>query len=242
VPDGYTFCVVAIENMIITPHLEPEIWARYKSLVPVAQLVRAQGVVMASPASGIIDLEGLVKVAREQPGKLNYATFGWGSAPHLFFEWLKSKNGIDLVNIPYKGTSEIMTELMTGRSDVAYMAVGFAKPYIDSGKARPLAVLGATRSLLLPNVPTLGELGLDFPYEGPWFGLMAPPGTDPAVIFKISATIKDVLSETEFRQSFLALQGYEPIANNPSEFASAIAADKKAGETLSKLIPPKPAN
>jgi tripartite-type tricarboxylate transporter receptor subunit TctC len=87
---------------------------------------------MASQVLGVSDLAGLAKKAKERPGKLNYATF----APHLFFEWISVKYDVDLFHIPYKSANEVMTELVAGWSDAAYMAAGFAKPYIESGKAK----------------------------------------------------------------------------------------------------------
>jgi tripartite-type tricarboxylate transporter receptor subunit TctC len=241
-PDGYTFCAATIEHMIMTPHLEPELWARYKSIIPVTQLVRSRGVIFAHPGTGFADIDGLVRKARAEPGKLNYGTFGWGSAPHLFLEWFNKKYGVEIANIPYKSSNEIMTELIAGRLDMSYTAIGFAKPHIDPGAARALVVSGKDRSPLLPNVPSLGELGLDFPYQGAWFALMAPEATDAAVVDKVAATIKEILNDPDYRTAFLIPQGYEAVGSTPAEFAANLRTDTLAGEALAKLVPAKPAN
>ena len=241
-PDGYTFCAATIEHMIMTPHLEPELFERYKTIIPVTQLVRGRGVIFTNPKTGITDIDSLIKKAKAEPGKLNYATFGWGSAPHLFLEWLNAKFGLDIANIPYKSSAEIMTEVIAGRVDVSYTAAGFVKPHIEAGAVRPLVVSGKERSPLLPNVPSLGELGLDFPYQGAWFGMMAPAGTDAAMIAKIAGAIRDILNDPEYRTNFLVPQGYEAIGNSPADFAAELRADVAAGAELAKLVPAKPAN
>ncbi len=135
-----------------------------------------------------------------------------------------------------------MTELIAGRIDVSYTAIGFAKPHINSGAAKALAVSGQERSPLLPNVPSLGELGLEFPYQGAWFAMMAPPGTDAVVLGRIAAAVKDVLNDPEYRTNFLIPQGYEAVGNTPAEFAANLRVDTLAGATLSKLVPAKAPN
>lgn len=241
-PDGYTFCGATIEHLMMTPHLEPELYARYKSIIPVTQIVRSKGVIFANAKAGFSDMAGLIKAASDRPGQMNYGTFGWGSAPHLFLEWFNKKYGFGIENIPFKSSNEIMIELIAGRLDISYTAVGFVKPHIDSGSVKPLVVSGKERSPLLPTVPSLGEVGLDFPYQGAWFGLMAPENTDPAAIEKIAATIKDILADPEYRQSFLLPQGYDALGTTPAEFAANLKADVANGAELAKLVPPKPAN
>ena len=239
-PDGYTLCSVTIEQMLTLPHLEPAQFERYKNLAPVTQLVGSKGVLFVNPALGIKDVDGLVRLAKERPGKLNYASFGWGSAPHLVFEWLNAENGIDIYHLPHKSAGDMMTEMLGGRMDASYVAVGFAKPYVDAGKIKPLAVLGRTRSALLPDVPSFAELGLDFPYEGAWFALMGPPGIDKAVLDKIVTSVRGILADSDFKQKFLDPQGYVSIGNTPDEFGAILKNEIDRFDRIVKIAQAKP--
>lgn len=239
-PDGYTLCSVTIEQMSTRAHLDPDQFERYKELAPITQLVGSKGVILANPELGIRDIDGLVRMAKERSGKLNYASFGWGSSPHLVFEWLNTENGIDLYHVPQKSAGHMITEILGGRMDASYVTVGFAKPYVDAGKIQPLAVLGRTRSALLPDVPSFAELGLDFPYEGGWFALMGPPGIDKAVLDKIVTAVCSILADSDFKQKFLDPQGYVAIGNTPDEFAAILKNEIKRFESIAKIVQAKP--
>lgn len=239
-PDGYTFCAVTVEQVTSRAWLEPDQWERYKNLFPVTQLVQSKGVVYARADLPANTLDELAKLAASQPGKLNYASFGWGSAPHLFFEWLNAEKKIDIYHVPMKSAGDIMNETIAGRMDLSYVTTGFARPHIESGKIKAIAVLGAKRSPLLPNTPSLGELGLDFPYEGGWFALMGPPNMDKAALAKFHAAVRVVLQSDDYRQKFLVPQAYEAIGNTPEEFARALARDLEKAQALVKTANAKP--
>lgn len=237
-PDGYTICAATIEQMITAPYLEPEQWARYKTLAPLTQMVRAGGVIYASPDLGIKTLDDLVALAKKEPGKLNYASFGRGSSPQLVFEWLRANKGADLFHVPMRSAGDVMNELVGGRIQASYVTVGFAKPQAEAGKIVPLAVTGDSREPLLPEVPSLGELGLDFPYKGGWFALMAPPGVDEKIMNRLAGAVRELVEEPDYRNKFLTPQGYVGIGNTPAEFAAALKAEATRGEQLAKLVPP----
>ncbi len=239
-PDGYTFCAVTVEQVTSRAWLEPDQWEKYKDLQPVTQLVQSKGVVYARADLPANNLDDLARLAANQPGKLNYASFGWGSAPHLFFEWLNTEKKIDIYHVPMKSAVDIMNETTAGRMDLSYVTTGFARPHIEAGKIKALAVLGAKRSPLLPNAPSLGELGLDFPYEGGWFALMAPPGIEATVLKKFHDSIKVVLGSEDYRQKFLEPQAYESIGNSTSEFASVLMRDREIAHALVRMANAKP--
>lgn len=234
-PDGYTFCAATIEQVTSRAWMEPHQYAKYKNLVPVTQIVRSKGVIYARTDLKAATIDELAKLAAAQPAKLNYASFGKGSAPHLLFEWLKSQKKIDVYHVPMKSAGEIMNETIAGRMDLSYVTVGFARPNIEAGKIKALAVLGDKRSPLLPNVPSLGEMGLDYPYEGGWFALFAPPGIDAKVLAKFHTAARTVLHSAEYKQKFLDPQAYESIGNTPEEFAAVLVRDRQKAEALVKI-------
>lgn len=239
-PDGYTFCAVTVEQVTARAWLEPDQWEKYKDLFPVTQLVQSKGVIYARADLPANSLDELGKLAAGQPGKLNYASFGWGSAPHLFFEWLNAQKKIEIYHVPMKSAADIMNETIAGRMDLSYVTTGFARPQIEAGKIKALAVLGAKRSPLLPNVPSLGELGLDFPYEGGWFALMAPQGIPAPVMKKFHDAVRAVLASADYKQKFLEPQAYEAIGNMPEEFAAALNRDREKAQALVKTANAKP--
>lgn len=239
-PDGYTFCAVTVEQVTSRAWLEPDQWEKYKDLSPVTQLVQSKGVVYARADLPANTIDELVKLAAAQPGKLNYASFGHGSSPHLFYEWLNAQKKIDIYHVPMKSAGDIMNETIAGRMDLSYVTTGFARPQIEAGKIKALAVLGAKRSPLLPNVPSLGELGLDFPYEGGWFALMAPPGIPAPVMKTFHDAVRTVLASEDYKQKFLLPQAYEAIGNMPEEFTTVLKRDREKAEELVKTANAKP--
>ena len=176
-PDGYTFCPITAEALAVAPHFDPKLYERYKALTPVTQFVSAPGVVYAHPSFKVSNLREVVAYAKANPTELNYSSWGPGTSPHLFFEWLKKTNGIEIVHVPHKGSIDAVNEVVAGRLQLSYVAVGFVLPQIEAGKLKALAVIGDERTALLPGTPSLGELGITFPYKGAWFGLMAPDKT-----------------------------------------------------------------
>ena len=235
-PDGYTLCTATIEQTSIRASTEPDQFARYKDLMPITQLVSSQGVLFVNPALGVHDLDGLIRLARERPGKLNYGSFGWGSAPQVVYEWLKAEKGIDIFHVPLKGAGDMMTEIVSGRIDAGFVTVGFAKPYVNAGKITPLAVVGRARSALLPAVPSLAELGFDCPYHDGWFALMGPPGIHKPALDKIVAAVRGVLGDADYKQKFLDPLGYVPIGNSPQAFAATLKDETARFAPLMKFV------
>ncbi len=234
-PDGYTFCAVTGEALSVTPHFDPKLYERYKSLVPVSQFVTAPGVVYANPQLQAGNLREVVALAKAKPTELNYSSWGPGTSPHLFFEWLKKTNGIDILHIPLKGSNDAMNEVLSGRVQLSYVTVGFAKPQIDAGKLKPLAVLGDQRSDLLPNTPAMTELGIRFPYKGAWFGLLAPPGTQTDFLEKIAMAVNGAVNNPELRAKFLDGQGYKPVGSSPTEFAAIVKSEYAHGAEILRV-------
>lgn len=234
-PDGYTLCSVTAEAFTILPHFDPALYERYKSLVPVTEYLTAPGVIYASSGFPAKDLRDVVTAAKAKPGDLSYSSWGPASSPQVFFEWLKKTQGIDILHVPFRGSMDAVNEVVAGRIPVSYVALGIVVPHIKAGKLTPLAVIGDKRSKLLPDTPSLGELGYDFPYKGAWFGMMAPAGTPTPIREKIAAAIRAAVNDPEFLAKFLEPQDYTPVGSSPADFEAKVKKEYAHGESIVRL-------
>jgi len=234
-PDGYTLCSVTAEGFTILPHFDPSLYERYKTLVPVTEYLTAPGVIYASAGFPAKDLRDVVTAAKAKPGDLSYSSWGPASSPQVFFEWLKKTQNVDILHVPFRGSMDAVNEVVSGRIPVSYVALGLVVPHIKAGKLTPLAVIGDSRSKLLPDTPSLGELGYDFPYKGAWFGMMAPAGTPMALREKIAAAVRVAVNDPDFRTKFLEPQDYTPVGSNPAEFEAKVKREFANGESIVRL-------
>lgn len=233
-PDGTTFCAVNIENMASVPHVEPELFARYSSLRPVSQMASARSVIVSSMDTPDGDLRAFIAWARGRPG-LNYGSSGSGSAQQLLFEWLKAREGLEIEHVPFRGIGDAFRELLGGRIQLTYGALAVALPQIRAGRIRPLAVLGTQRIPELPDTTSLGELGLPYPYAGPWWGMAAPGATPDAIVSAMSAAVRKVITNEEFAARMLAPHHFVGIGSTPAEFAAVIQRERAASLELVRL-------
>lgn len=234
-PDGYTLCSVTAEGFTILPHFDPSLYERYKTLVPVTEYLTAPGVIYANAGFPAKDLRGLVSAAKTKPGDLSYSSWGPASSPQVFFEWLKKTQGIDLLHVPFRGSMDAVNEVVSGRIPVSYVALGIVVPHFKSGKLTPLAVIGDKRSKLLPDTPSLGELGYDFPYKAAWFGMMAPAGTPMAIREKIASAVRAAVNDPDLKARFLDPQDFTPVGSGPAEFEAKVKKEYAHGESIVRL-------
>lgn len=230
-PDGYTLCAVSAEVLSTYPLVEPTLYARYSSIVPVTLIARNAGVLLANPGVPVKDLRDFVTWARTQTD-LNYSSSGQGSTPNLLWEYIKQHDGLRIEQVPYRGIIDAFNEMAAGRVQVSYIALGFALEPIATGRVKPLAVLGSTRSPRLPDVPSLGELGYEFPYDGPWWGFAAPANTPAPMMDRIAAATRAALADTNLRTRLLEPQAYEAVGNTPAEFAAIIEQERTRGVAI----------
>ena len=232
--DGYTLLLGAIDT-IVTPLVSrnPPIDG-ITDFVPVTLLTQSHNVWLVGPSFPGDSLKDLVAAAKANPGKIDYASSGFGSMQHLGGAMLNAQAGIELTHVPYKGGPPAFADVIGGR--VPAMISGFqgALPQINAGKVRGLAVTGKQRSPALPDLPTVSE-ALDLPdYEAlNWQGLFFPAGTPQPIVDRIASEVKKILAEPETRD-WLASVGYEPVGNTPAEFAMLIAADHKRWSEIIK--------
>jgi tripartite-type tricarboxylate transporter receptor subunit TctC len=234
-PDGYTLCSVTAEAFTILPYFDPALYERYKTLVPVTEYLTAPGVIYANSSFPAKDMRGLISAAKAKPGDLSYSSWGPASSPQVFFEWLKKTQDIDILHVPFRGSMDSVNEVVAGRIPVSYVALGIVVPHIKAGKLTPLAVIGDTRSKLLPDTPSLGELGFDFPYKGAWFGMMAPAGTPMAIREKIASAVRAAVNDPELRAKFLDPQDFTPVGSSPADFETKMKRELAHGESIVRL-------
>ena len=231
-PDGTTLFLGTLGNLAVNQHLYPKMTVDpLRDFAPVTQVVAVHFVMVANPSVPAKNVAELIALAKSEPGKINYSSSGPGGAPHLAGELLKSMAGVDIVHVPYKGSAPSFQDLLGGRVSFTCDSLVQALPYIRDGRLKALAVLGAARTPLLPEVPTVGETLPGYELTN-WFGLVAPAATPAAVVSRINADVVKVLKDPAIAER-LSGMGATAIGNSPAEFGAAMRSDS---EKWGKLI------
>jgi tripartite-type tricarboxylate transporter receptor subunit TctC len=219
VPDGYTILFAFSGPLVIVPHLTPKTpYDTLKDFAPVSLTVQGPYILLANPKLPVNTVKELIALARERPGKLNFASGGNGTGLHLAGELLKATAGINIVHVPYKGAGPGMRALLANEVDIMFNGVAAAIPHVKAGRLKGLAVGGTKRSALLPDVPTVSEAsGLNFNTTG-WYGVLAPAKTPRAIVNRLHAATVKTLASPAVKDAY-ASQGVEPIGSTPEEFA-----------------------
>jgi len=220
-PDGYTVLlggsyVIIAPALYLKPPFDP-----IRDFAPIGLIVSNQYVLVKHPSVPARSVRDLIKVAKAQPGKLNYASTGPGSPPRLAGELFKSMAGVDMVNISYKGATPALIDMIGGHIDVYFGGISGTLPPIASNKIRPLAVTSTKRSSQLPEIPTVAEAALPGYDITTWFGLLAPAGTPREIVNKLNAVIIGIVNEKEMT-NYLIGQGVDPVTTTPDQFAAYI--------------------
>jgi len=226
VPDGYTLMLTTDATLTINPHLYAKLpYDPVKDFTPVTQLVLLNQMLLANVGVPANTLRELIAYAKANPGRLNYASYGVGSQPHLAMEMLKNQAGIDIVHVPYKGIPQAVPAAIAGEVQLTFSGAASSIAHIRGGRLKPLAIGGKTRLSLLPDVPTFAESGYPEIPSNAWFGLFAPAGTPRDIVMKLHGEITRMLKEPEFNQKEVVAKGYELVASTPEEFTAFLAAD-----------------
>jgi tripartite-type tricarboxylate transporter receptor subunit TctC len=233
-PDGYNICVIYHSTMSYNPLLFTKLpYNPDTDFAPIARLFFLTEGVFVSSALGVNSIADL-KAKAQSGAALNYATLGEGSFPDLFLKWLNNQWNTKIVGVPYRGGGPAAQALAANDVQVTRFGVGNFTALIDAGKVKALAVTSAKRSPLLPNVPTLSEVGLgNYPGQG-WWGLVAPKGSPPEAVTKLSSEFQKLFSDPKFVE-FLEKQAVVPAATDPVAFAAFLSQDRKDAETLIKI-------
>jgi tripartite-type tricarboxylate transporter receptor subunit TctC len=221
-PDGYTL-LITTPNHTINAALAPRLpYDTEKDLAPVAIVAEVPELLVSHPAAPFASFAGFVDYAKTHPGKLNYASAGNGTLPHVSMELLLRRLGLGVHHIPYRGAAPAMTDLLAGQVQLKMDTYATAAPHVATGKLNALAFASRARSALLPQVPTVAESGLPG-YEGIlWIGMVAPTATPQAVIDKLAAAVSRAVHVPELNER-LRRDGVDPVGGTPGEFAALIA-------------------
>ena len=225
-PDGYTLLIGNLGPIAINPTLYPETTADPLAVFsPIMQLVSGPLVLLVHPDFQATTLDELIAYAKANPGKLTYGSVGAGSTTHFAGELLKMQSHIDILQVPFRGAAPAIINLLGRQIDMAFVNISIAKPHIDSGKLRALAVTTVNRSSILPNVPAVAEILPGFEVN-PWWGLLAPINTPPQIIDRIQSELARILKDPAIADR-LRQNGLEPEPSTPAEFSRRIASEIK---------------
>ncbi|SHI08211.1 Bug family tripartite tricarboxylate transporter substrate binding protein [Pollutimonas bauzanensis] len=222
--DGYTLVVGQKDNMIVAPWLTKVHFDTLQDFSPIALLGTTSLVILTGADSRFKNFGDVARAAKAKPDEISFGTSGAGSLSHLTSELLRSRAGIALRHVPYRGTSPAMTDLMGGHLDLAGGSIASALPLINSGKLRPLAVTGLQRSSNLPDVPTLLELGMKNTDVTGWWGLLGPAGMPASAVARLHDAVNQVLEQPDVKQKLLD-QGVEVASDSTEGFAALIKKD-----------------
>jgi tripartite-type tricarboxylate transporter receptor subunit TctC len=214
-PDGYTLMVSGPGPLSINKALYPKLAYDPDAFVPVSLIAAIPNVLVVKPSLPITNVKELIAYAKANPGKLNYASGGSGTTPHLSVELLKSMTGVDIVHIPYKGSAAAMQGILGGQADLMFVELSSTLSHLKAGRLRAIAIGTEARSSLLPDVPTMGESFPSF-VSMTWYGMAAPPKTSPAIAAKLSAAIAEMLKQPEIANRLQSMS-IDAIGSTPAE-------------------------
>jgi tripartite-type tricarboxylate transporter receptor subunit TctC len=232
--DGYTLLFGGTSTLAINPAVYKDLsYDPATAFAPVATVSTSPFILVVHPSLSINTLKELIAYARANPGKLNFGSAGIGTTPHMTGELFKSLTGLDIVHVPYKGGAPVLTDLVAGQIQMTFELKAVLLPLIRAGKLRALAVATETRSLELPEIPTMAEGGVPGCLASSWFGVVAPAGTRPQIVATLNSEINNGLKSAEVIAS-LANLGSEPKIGSPAEFAALVATELQRWSSIAK--------
>lgn len=216
--DGYTLLMGSSGPIAINPALQAKLpYDPLRDFTPVALITTMPFLTVVHPSLPVRSVKELIALARARPGQLNYGSPGSGSSTHLATELFKAMARVDIVHVPYKGVAPAATDLVSGQVQMLTGDLNTLMPHVRSGKMRPLAVTGASRSALLPDMPTIAEAGVPGYEASGWFGILAPAGTPREIVRRLNGEIGKALQSDDLRKRLSGLGG-EVAGGTPEAF------------------------
>jgi tripartite-type tricarboxylate transporter receptor subunit TctC len=219
-PDGYTLGLLTVSAMSIAPHVTKNLgFNPSQDFTPITNVIITEGAIVANAATPFSTVKEFVAYAKANPGKVSYASVGNGSIPHLTAEMFAQRAGISLLHVPYKGTGPALQDLLANQINLSFeSSVGTSFNNVTAGRLKVLAITGAKRSAVVPDVPTVAESGFPgFSAQG-WFGLFGPANLPPKILETLNKAVTDALREPEVIARFEKL-GVQPDPQAPAAFA-----------------------
>jgi tripartite-type tricarboxylate transporter receptor subunit TctC len=238
-PDGYTLLLMSSSGTALSA-LRPNLpYDLARDLVPVSQVATGPLILVVHPSLPVRTVKELLAFARGRPGKLSYGSSGIGSATHLAAELLCLTAKISIAHVPYKGTADSVVATAAGQIEMSFNSVTGVLALLEAGRLRGLALTSATRSSLLPAIPTLAESGFPGYDRATWYGVLAPAGVAKEIVARLNGLIGEGVNTAEMRQA-LNQQGFEPKTGTPEQFATLIQAAIAQDAKLIKASGVKP--
>jgi len=226
-PDGYTLLMGTVGTHAINPSLYSKMpYDHVKDFAPVVLVAGVPNVLVVNPALPVNSVSDLIKLAKDKPGQINFASSGSGTSIHLSGELFKTMASVDMTHVPYKGSSPALTDLIGGQVQIMFDNLPSALPQIKGGRLRAIAVTSLKRAPVLPDIPTINESGLPGFEASSWFGVLAPAGTPAPIVARINTEVNKWLQSADAREKLLG-QGAEAAGGSPEQFANHIRAESE---------------
>ena len=231
-PDGYTLLMATGSTHSVGPYLGKVPYDPQKDFTPVIYVGTATNILLVSPKLGVSNVRELIALAKQKPGELNYATSGIGSVAHLTSEMFASMAGIKLTHVPYKGTQQSIADIASGQVAMLFDNVLTAKPHVDSGRLKGIAISSSKRSELVPDIPTVAESGLPGFESNNWFGIFGPANLPKPIVERLNAEVNRIVKDPAIRERFHTL-GFETTGGSPQDLDNIM---KSEAQKWSKVI------
>jgi tripartite-type tricarboxylate transporter receptor subunit TctC len=223
-PDGYTIVLNTIPLVTNQSLFKNLTWDPIRDFVPIGMVATAPHALVVPRRIPANTVQELLTLIRKNPGKMNYASAGIGTTFHFCAEMFKDETGTNIVHVPYKGGGPALVDTLSGQVDMSFPTLSAALPHVKAGNLKALAVTSATRSALLPNVPTMQEAGVKGFQFTQWLALLAPAGTPQPVVAKLNGALNAALGSKETAEKFRQ-QGFDPFITSPEEARKFLAAE-----------------
>jgi tripartite-type tricarboxylate transporter receptor subunit TctC len=233
-PDGYSVLIASPSSISVNPAINARLNYKPADLAPITKVSSSPLLIVVNPGLGINSVKELVAAAKKEPGKLNYATSGVGSAPHFGAAHFSQVAGVQMVHVPFKGGSPAITSVVAGDTQLSFATPPSVLGMVKANRLKALAVTSRERSQLMPEIPGMAEAGLPDFAMAFWYGLFVPAGTPAEIVKKLYAATIEATQKPEFKAA-LAREGTEvAISSSPEEFAAFLAEDAKFWAKLAK--------
>jgi tripartite-type tricarboxylate transporter receptor subunit TctC len=223
-PDGYTLLMISATQTVNETLIANKQYHLVNDFVPVAQLFHSELVMVLHPAVPADNVKDFIALAKQKPGQLNYASSGIGSNYHMAGELFKNLTGTDLLHVAYRGSSGARTDILGGQVQMMFDSIPTMAPFIEAGKVKALGTSGLTRSVALPNVPTLAEAGVPGYEATIWIGMVAPKGTPQPIVDRLNREINKIISRPDIKEVW-GKQDAKPDPMTPAEFGAHIESE-----------------
>lgn len=231
-PDGYTILFGSAAATVVNQAMQPTVATDVlDKMIPVAQVGAGGIALVTTPDVPVSNVQELVRYAKSNPGKLDYATWGVGTSGHLIMEWLKRQYGLDIRHVPYKSMAQIYQEMMGGLVKIAFVDSASSAAHVRSGKIRALGTTGPNRAAVLPEVPTFMEQDVKFAVDG-WYGFFLPKGTPDAIVNRLNQETLRVLADKSMEPRLRSVNIVNTPVKSPEEFTRTVANDLKVWQTI----------